>query len=215
MSERSSDGTIYLVRHGRTALNAGGRFRGREDVPLDEIGLGEVEATGDRLHAHLAAGPAPVPERILMSPLARTRTTAHAIASRFGLEPIADERLLDLDYGAWTAMTPEEAEALDPQAFRTFRTDPYRAHTPRGERVIDVARRIEHARDEIAASLGGGCAVFVTHDIPIQLLLGRSSDPPTDPWGFDVPTASITELAVVERSATERSVTPVRIGWKD
>jgi probable phosphoglycerate mutase len=31
--------TIFLVRHGRTALNAEGRFRGRLDPPLDDRGF--------------------------------------------------------------------------------------------------------------------------------------------------------------------------------
>lgn len=204
-------GTIYLVRHGRTALNVGGRFRGREDVPLDEVGLAEVEDTGDRLRTELAIRP---PDRILVSPLQRTRTTAEAIAGRLGTDVVVDDRLLDLDYGAWTAKTPEEAEASDPQAFGTFRTDPYRAGTPQGERLMDVAFRIELARDETAASLDGGSAILVTHDIPIQLLLGRSSDPPLDPWSFEVPTASITELAVLQASPATRTVEPVRIGSK-
>jgi uncharacterized membrane protein YkvA (DUF1232 family) len=30
--------TVYLIRHGRTELNAGGWLRGRIDPPLDEVG---------------------------------------------------------------------------------------------------------------------------------------------------------------------------------
>ncbi len=30
---------VHLVRHGRTVLNAEGRFRGRRDVPLDDRGF--------------------------------------------------------------------------------------------------------------------------------------------------------------------------------
>ena len=57
--------------------------------------------------------------------------------------------------------------------------------------------------------------MLVTHDLPIVLLLGLGSDQPDAPWHFEVPTASITEMAVVQRSPDVRSVTPVRIGWKD
>ena len=52
------------------------------------------------------------------------------------------------------------------------------------------------SQDEVAATLNGGCAVLVTHDMPIVLLLGLGSDEPDAPWHFDVPTASITEMAV-------------------
>jgi broad specificity phosphatase PhoE len=208
----TASGTVYLVRHGRTALNVGNRFRGLEDVPLDEVGLAEVEATGERLKG--AIDPDRPPTQIFTSPMSRTRSTAAAVARHFDLDPIPDDRLLDLDYGRWTAMTHEEAEALDAEAYRTFREDPYRACPPGGEPLRTVADRIAQIQDEVAATLDGGCAVLVTHDLPIVLLLGLGSDQPDAPWHFDVPTASITEMAV-EGASTDLSTTPVRIGWKD
>ena len=115
MDNSTESGTVYLVRHGRTALNVGNRFRGLEDVPLDEVGLAEVEETGERLKG--AIDPARPPTQIFTSPMSRTRSTAAAVARHFDLEPVPDDRLLDLDYGQWTALTHEEAEALDAQAY--------------------------------------------------------------------------------------------------
>lgn len=212
MEESADAGRVYLVRHGRTVLNVGGRFRGREDVPLDEVGLIEVEETGERLKG--AIDPARPPSRIFTSPMARTRSTAGAIARHFDLEPVADDRLLDLDYGRWTAKTHEEAKAMDPEAYRIFCEDPYRACPPGGEPLRDVADRISQIQDEVAAPLDGGCTVLVTHDLPIVLLLGLGSDEPDAPWRFDVPTASITEMAVTQGPTAQREVAPVRIGWK-
>ncbi len=40
----SAAASIFLVRHGRTPLNAEGRFRGRLDPPLDDRGLAEASA---------------------------------------------------------------------------------------------------------------------------------------------------------------------------
>ena len=37
---------IILVRHGQTEWNRVERFRGHADVPLNEIGLAQAEATG-------------------------------------------------------------------------------------------------------------------------------------------------------------------------
>jgi broad specificity phosphatase PhoE len=37
-------GRVFLVRHGRTSLDAAGRLRSRLDPPLDEVGLGEAAA---------------------------------------------------------------------------------------------------------------------------------------------------------------------------
>ena len=42
---------IVLVRHGQTEWNRVERFRGRADVPLNETGLAQAEATGKRVAA--------------------------------------------------------------------------------------------------------------------------------------------------------------------
>lgn len=87
----------YLARHGRTALNADGRLRGRLDPPLDEVGMAQAENLG----AAFARLRRP-PHRVVAGPLLRTRQTAAAIARALGLEVLIDERLIDRDYGPWT-----------------------------------------------------------------------------------------------------------------
>jgi probable phosphoglycerate mutase len=42
---------IILVRHGQTEWNRAERFRGRADIPLNEAGLVQAEATGKRVAA--------------------------------------------------------------------------------------------------------------------------------------------------------------------
>ncbi|HDR90661.1 MAG TPA: histidine phosphatase family protein, partial [candidate division Zixibacteria bacterium] len=45
-----SDSTlIYLIRHGETASNVEGRFRGRADIPLSENGIRQSLALGESL----------------------------------------------------------------------------------------------------------------------------------------------------------------------
>src|SRR5919204_1335873 len=69
---------VYLVRHGRTAMNAAVRFRGRMDVPLDQIGRQEAQTVAENLAAvGLSA--------VYSSPLGRAREVAAAITSQAGL----------------------------------------------------------------------------------------------------------------------------------
>jgi len=70
---------IILVRHGQTEWNRVERFRGRADVPLNETGLAQAEATGRRVASEWQ------PVAIYSSPLSRAVKTAEAIARHFDL----------------------------------------------------------------------------------------------------------------------------------
>ena len=79
---------LYLVRHGRTAHNAGGRLLGRLDVDLDEVGRRQAAALGCVEALRSAV-------RVVSSPLARAVETASAIGPPVTL----DERWAEIDYG--------------------------------------------------------------------------------------------------------------------
>ena len=63
---------IVLVRHGQTEWNRVERFRGRADVPLNEAGLAQAEATGKRVAQEWQ------PVAVYSSPLSRAVKTANA-----------------------------------------------------------------------------------------------------------------------------------------
>jgi len=90
--------TVILVRHGRTAANAGGVLAGwTPGVHLDDKGREQAAAVGARL--------LPVPlAAVVTSPLERTRETAdHLLTAR---EPVpalhVDDRVGECRYGDWT-----------------------------------------------------------------------------------------------------------------
>ena len=84
-------GRVVLVRHGRTAWNRVERFRGRADVPLDDMGLGQAEATARRVATEWQ------PAAIYCSPLSRTVQTAVAIGRHCGLQAQPWPDLIDID----------------------------------------------------------------------------------------------------------------------
>ena len=96
---------IFLVRHGRTSLNAAGVLRGRLDPALDDIGVVEAKAVAD------AVGPADLAV-LVASPLQRAVDTAAQIGARAGLGVEIDERLIDRDYGSWAGRPKSELIAL-------------------------------------------------------------------------------------------------------
>ncbi|MGH2555706.1 MAG: histidine phosphatase family protein [Actinomycetota bacterium] len=183
---------VYLVRHGRTLLNAEGRFRGRIDVPLDEDGRSQAEAAAERLTpSRLAAA--------YSSPLRRAVETARPIAARHGLEVQFEEGLIDLDHGAWEGLTPSEAETLDPQAYGLWLADPLSAVPPGGEPVADALARTHKALVELLGANRGGSIVAVSHEIVIRAVIAEAHRLTGKwVWSFGLEPGSITELRLVE-----------------
>ncbi len=94
--------TVILLRHGRTTANTGGVLAGwTPGVQLDETGLAQVQAVGERL--------ATVPlAAVVSSPLERCRQTAEAVAAGRELVVQDDDRLGEARYGDWTGRTLKE-----------------------------------------------------------------------------------------------------------
>ncbi len=145
---------IFLVRHGRTSLNAAGVLRGRLDPELDDIGVVEAKAVAD------AVGPADLAV-LVASPLQRAVDTAAQIGARAGLGVEIDERLIDRDYGSWAGRPKSELIA------RWGSLDA----APEVEPSADVLARAMDAFNDVARRTGSRSAALVTHDAVLQLLL--------------------------------------------
>jgi probable phosphomutase (TIGR03848 family) len=94
--------TVVLLRHGRTTANAGGVLAGwTPGVQLDDTGLTQVQAVGERLaRVPLAA--------VVSSPLERCRQTADAVVSGRTLDVQTDDRFGEARYGDWTGRSIKE-----------------------------------------------------------------------------------------------------------
>jgi broad specificity phosphatase PhoE len=105
---------IYLIRHGQTVLNREGRYQGRIDSPLTELGVAQAEAIGRRLaelKAQLGGR-----WRIEASTQGRAMATARIIAASLVLpEPEPDERLVEASYGELEGLTRPEVDARWPE----------------------------------------------------------------------------------------------------
>ena len=67
--------TIWLVRHGQSAANAGLPTEGHGDVPLTELGRQQACAVARRVERR--------PDLLIVSPFLRTRATCEAIQARW------------------------------------------------------------------------------------------------------------------------------------
>ena len=156
---------IVLVRHGQTEWNRVERFRGRADVPLNETGLAQAEATGRRVAAGWQ------PQAVYTSPLSRAVRTAEAIARHFALPVQAYPGLVDIDYGAWQGLTPDEARARWPDIVEAWYAAPHTAHIPGGETLDSLRARAMATVRELAARHPEQTIVLVGHTVINRIIL--------------------------------------------
>jgi broad specificity phosphatase PhoE len=174
---------LTLVRHGRTEANRSGLLLGRIDVDLDP--LGEAQA------AAVARVVGPV-DRVVCSPLARTRATAAA----WGVAPEVDERWIELDYGELDG-TP--LRDVDADLWRRWRRDTGFA-PPGGESLAALGARVRDACEDLADAARDGDVVVVTHVSPIKAAAAWAMGVGDEvSWRMFVAPASVTRIAVGDR----------------
>ncbi len=129
--------TVILLRHGRTAANAGGTLAGHQPVPLDDTGALQAKAAGERLAGVPLAA-------VVTSPLPRCRETlALALPD---VVPHVDERLIECGYGEWEGQ-PHKKLAKDP-LWKVVQQHPSAAVFPGGEPMAAMsARAVAAVRD--------------------------------------------------------------------
>jgi probable phosphoglycerate mutase len=156
---------IVLVRHGQTEWNRMERFRGRADVPLNETGLAQAEATGKRVADEWQ------PSAIYASPLSRAVKTAAAIARHFDLPVQIHHGIADIDYGQWQGLTPDEVKERWPEIHHAWYNAPHTMRIPGGETLDDLRTRGMAAVKELAARHAGQTIVLVGHTVINRIIL--------------------------------------------
>jgi probable phosphoglycerate mutase len=107
-------GQVLLLRHGRTAFNVEGRFQGRIDVPLDEVGRSQAEQAAQAIHAAYRV------TRVVSSDLSRAFATAAPFATLAGLEIDTDARLREWAYGVWEGRRTAEIQERWPAQYAAW-----------------------------------------------------------------------------------------------
>ncbi|MDI6806647.1 MAG: histidine phosphatase family protein [Candidatus Aenigmarchaeota archaeon] len=155
---------IILVRHGETEWNVGKIFRGRKDIPLNEMGRKQAELLGKYLSEVRV-------DAIYSSPLKRALDTANLIA-KYQPEKIdvqVTEGLLDINYGEWEGRSEQEVNELYPELYELWNKSPHEVLIPKGESLAAVRERALSAVNEIVSKYKGNVAL-VSHRVVNKVL---------------------------------------------
>ena len=173
---------LIVVRHGRTEANASGLLLGRRlDPGLDELGARQAVALAASL---------PDVERVVSSPLVRTRQTAEA----FGVPVEVDERWIELDYGPLDGTPLRDVPA---EVWSRWQADP--GFAPEGgESLVSMGERVAGACAALCDEASERDVVVVTHVSPIKAAVAWSLGIGAEAaWRMYVAPASVTRIAVV------------------
>jgi broad specificity phosphatase PhoE len=160
-----SSACIYVVRHGKTALNAGqnseDRIRGWVDVPLDQSGLRQAEHDGEILKG-LGI------KEIHSSDLSRAETTASIIAERLGIDAVHASK----NFRPWNLGELQGKASKDAQPVLQAYVKEGHKTVPEGECFLDFAYRFLPAFKKLLhrSEILGKPLLLCTHYRGVKLL---------------------------------------------
>jgi probable phosphoglycerate mutase len=140
--------TVLLTRHGHTDRSEPDQYLGQYvEATLTERGRRDAEALAARMRE------VPI-DRAITSPLSRAAETAAILVAGHRLELELDDRMLEMDYGAWEGMTVEEVANRLPEEFEQYEHNPSLHRVGGGENGEQVARRVSTVIDDLLAWAG-------------------------------------------------------------
>ena len=153
---------ILLVRH--AVARGNGRFHGHTDVPLAPEARQQLRVLVRKISAH------PV-EVVYSSDLQRARSTAKAVARRFGTEVVVRPGLREIHFGRWEGLSWRQIARRFPRLSRVWLTRFPHHPIPGAERFDAFKKRVARELNEIVTANTGSCVAIVTHAGVARLIL--------------------------------------------
>jgi probable phosphoglycerate mutase len=180
--------TLFLVRHGLTAVTGTKLYGRTAGIHLDERGRAQAVHLAGRLVAvH--------PTAIYSSPLERCVETVEPVASALGLSIVVSDALIEMDAGDWTGRTL--ASLRKTKLWREVQTAPSTFRFPGGEGFQEAQARVVGEVGRIARRHARGRVVVATHGDIVRILLAHYSGIPLDEFQRTVvDTASVSVVMV-------------------
>ncbi|MFP3568335.1 alpha-ribazole phosphatase [Paraburkholderia sp. SIMBA_030] len=173
---------IVLIRHPAVALDAGVCY-GQSDVAL----AGDVEVCASALALKLATLQVPPPRVLMSSPLTRCATLAEVMANEFGCALSHDDRLKEMNFGAWEQ---QRWDAIDRALLDEWAANFEHARAHGGESVAQFVSRVRAWFEAFAQTRELTPAYVVTHAGVIRVIASLVLDVPVENclrWSLEMP----------------------------
>lgn len=158
--------TIYLVRHGQTVWNIEHRFQGHQDSPLTELGIQQAEWLSESLlNVHL--------DHIYTSTSERASRTAELLKGERDISLTRTADLMEQNLGVWEGCIQQEIQAIYPDQWESFWTNPSEFCVDQGETYRVVQERALSLLQHILREHAGQSVMLVTHTVVLKLLMSH------------------------------------------
>lgn len=147
---------IYFIRHGQTDWNHIKRFQGQKDIPLNEMGRQQAQATAQRLQAVSFDG-------AYASDLSRARETADIINAHHTLAVVQDKRLRERSFGCFEGYTIDETRQRFPDIRQAYLKDQLHFRIPDGESRFEFIQRVGAFFEGLRQAHAGQRLLVVAH----------------------------------------------------
>ena len=154
---------LIVVRHAESEWNPIGRYQGLLDPDLTERGIQQAKRLAKALKKENI-------QVLFSSPLKRTFKTAKIIGEEIGLEPIPDERVIEIDHGVWSGLLVEEVKQKFPEEFEKWMKEPHKVKFEGGESLLDVFKRVKEFLVFLLKNYNERTVAVVSHTVPIRCL---------------------------------------------
>jgi len=163
--------TLYLIRHGETIGSEIKRYKGSIDVPLSEMGIGQMKEASafiannlrlsakakyksylNDIHAsfpHMPDDKEAMLSAVYCSNLSRAIRSAEIVAGPHGLQPVIVPEFRERNFGVWEGKTFNEIKDQYPSEFEAWVSDPVKYSPVNGESTSVVFDRAIKALDGI------------------------------------------------------------------
>lgn len=165
---------IYLLRHGETAYNAGGKYLGNTDLPLTSRGRQALTRADFTV------------ETVYVSPLRRTAETAEILFP--GAKQIVVPDFREMDFGVFEGRSWKDMEGFP--AYRAWVDGGCAGQIPGGESRTRFSRRVCAAFEEVVAreaAAGKEALAIVAHGGTQMAVLERFALPHRDYFAWNGP----------------------------
>lgn len=188
---------FYFIRHGQTKANALGLKQGTintELTYLNEVGERQAQHLHDNFDISFA-------DRVIVSPLIRTKRTAEVLNQTAQLPVTEDARLLEISYGDWDGkenaqLEAEHGEVFDPVLHDVLPT--YVNLAKDGESFQHVEERAAAVMQDYAKQAPDGKFIMVTHGFTVKAAVLAALKPASLMTLPEPENTSLTKISLID-----------------